>query len=128
MTKTAMGSHLLLSDRSLLRSLNWYAALCRASAGPRNRIIAVAMTADRPWITLPTTRVGAYRLSIQSRPRCSHTLGSPIAAAPPMSASGLSPTTQAPPRRIRTRWAASAKIRGLGLLTPACSEITQSAT
>ena len=45
-----------------------------------------------------------------------------------MSASGLSPTTHAPRSRIRARWAASAKIRGLGLLTPASSEITQSAT
>ena len=50
-----------------------------------------------------------------------------LAAAPPMSTSGLSPTIQAPARRIRTRWAASAKMRGLGLLTPACPEITQSA-
>ena len=81
-----------------------------------------------PWITLPTTLVGANRWSTHSRPRCSHTLGKPIAAAPPISASGLSPTTQAPPRRIRTRCAASAKMRGFGLLTPACSEITQSAT
>ena len=30
------------------------------------------------------------------RPRCNHTLGRPTAAAPPISASGLSPTTQAP--------------------------------
>ena len=49
------------------------------------------------------TRVIAYPVAPASGSRCSHTLGSPIAAAPPMSASGLSPTIHAPPRRIRTR-------------------------
>ena len=44
-----------------------------------------------------------------------------------MSASGLSPTIQAPDNRIRARSAAIPKMRGFGLLTPASSEITQSA-
>ena len=52
-------------------------------------------------ITPSAVRVGAYRGSVQLRPRCSHTLRSPSAAAPPMSASGLSPISQAPPSRIR---------------------------
>src|SRR5262249_52614305 len=73
------------------------------SEGPQPIYLGAAMIADSPWITLPTTRVGANRLSIHSRPRCSQTLGRPIAAAPPMSASGLSPTTHAPPSRMRTR-------------------------
>src|SRR5256714_879771 len=85
------------------------------------------MTAASAAIAPSAIWVGAYRESLHRRPRCNQTLGSPIALAPPMSASGLSPTIHAPDRRILARSAAMPKMRGFGLLTPASSEITQSA-
>lgn len=73
-------------------------------------------------------RVGANESSDHARPRLTQTLGLPMAWAPAMSDSALSPTTQASATFPPALSAAASKMAADGLLAPTSAEMVTEST